>query len=148
MTLIHLIILLFCATIFSVLFFFFKRLKANQDEIKALISERFPAEEIVLQNPWAYCMGHKSKRVQKQGNGPLILTENELFFALSFPRVIISIPLSSITKVEQTRRFQAKGLLKMLIRVDFITDDSQEDAMAWYVKDTDSWMQALQKRIG
>lgn len=142
------LIIIFCSVLFILLFFFFKHLKTNQDEIKALIRERFPTETIILQNPLAYCMGHKSKRVQKQGNGPLILTENELFFALPFPRVIISIPLSSITRVEQTRRFQAKGLLKMLIRVDFITDDGQEDAMAWYVKDTDSWMQALQKRIG
>ena len=86
------------------LFFFFKRLKANQDEIKALISERFPEEDIILQNPLAYCMGNKSKIVQKQGNGPLILTEKELFFAMRFPLVIISIPLSSITSVEQTKR--------------------------------------------
>ena len=131
-----------------VLVFFFKRLKANQDEIKTVIRERFPEGDIVLQNRLAYCMGQKSKTVQKQGNGPLILTEKELFFALRFPLVIISIPLSSITSVEQTRRFKAKGILKMLIRVDFKTEDGQDDAMAWYVKDTDSWMRALKKRIG
>lgn len=148
MTLSPLALTALIAVVVVALFFFFKRLKANQDEIKALINERFPEGDILLQNPLAYCMGQKSKIVQKLGNGPLILTEKELFFALRFPRVIISIPLSSITGVQQTKRFKAKGLLKMLIRVDFTTEDGQEDAMAWYVKDTDSWMRALEKRIG
>ena len=67
---------------------------------------------------------------------------------MRLPLVIISIPLSSITSVTLTKRFKAKGILKMLIRVDFKTEEGRKDAMAWYVKDTDSWKQALEKMIG
>jgi hypothetical protein len=91
-------------------------------------------------------MGHQSKRVQKQGCGPLVLTEKELLFAMPGLLMFVAIPLSSIRSVTRTRRFKAKCILKTLIRIDFQNEAGQEDAIAWYVKDLDSWMQALKTR--
>jgi hypothetical protein len=100
-----------------------------------------------MQNPNTYCMGHKSKLVQKQGCRPLVLTETELLFAMPGLLMFIAIPLSSIKSMTRTRRFKSKCILKMLIRIDFQNEAGQEAAIAWYVKDLDSWMQALKTRI-
>ena len=131
----------------TLLFRFLKHLRVKQAEIEALVRERFPEEDdIVMQNPNAYCMGHQSMQVQKRGCGPLVLTEEELLFAMPSLLMFIAIPLSSIRSVTRARRFKAKGILKTLIRVDFQNDEGQEDAIAWYVKDLELWMQALQER--
>ena len=66
--------------------FFFVKLKRAQDEVEELIARRFARKVIHLRDPHALHVARASRGYsQSRGNGDLILTDEELFFAMPMP---------------------------------------------------------------
>ena len=132
-----------------VLTLFFMKLKKNQDEIKKLIADKFPEHEIRLQAPHAYHMARQSRGYgQSRGNGNLILTDKELFFAMAFPKTIYSIPLETIGEIETPTRMGGKSMAIRMLKVNFKTENGKDEAVGWIVQDLDAWVAELTMRKG
>ena len=128
---------------------FFMKLKKNQDEIRKLIADKFPEHEIRLHAPHAYHMARQSRGYgQRRGNGNLILTDKELFFAMSFPKTIYSIPLETIGEIETPRRMGGKSMVMRMLKVNFKTENGEDEAVGWIVKDLDTWVAEITLRKG
>ena len=78
-----------------------------------------------------------------RGMGYLVLTEDELFFERQLDRKIITIPIGSIVKVERTKRLGGQSLGKMMLKVVFETQDGEQDAIAWKVKELEQWIKEI-----
>jgi len=123
------------------------KLKKTQDEIKELIEHRFAGQTIHLRDPLALHIARQSRGYsQRRGNGNLILTDKELFFAMTIPKTIISIPLDTIIGVERVGRICGQCILKTLMKVNFKTESGDEDAIAWHVKELDQWEREILSR--
>jgi hypothetical protein len=119
---------------------FFVRLKRNQDEIAALIDARFAGRPIMRHAPHAYLVAQQSRGFsQRQGCGPLILTEDELFFALPLPLTVFSIPLERIGAMEHTSRMGGKGILGTMLEVHYTDARGEPDALGLKLKDREQW---------
>lgn len=135
--------------ILSILFIisFFKKLKKTQDELKELITQRFEGQTIHLRDPIAFLVAQQSRGYsQRQGNGNLILTDHELFFAMTIPKTIISIPLKTIKNIERPLRMCGQCIMKKLLKINFTTPEGTETAIAWYVKELDRWENEILSR--
>ena len=137
-----------CAAV-AFLVWFFKKLKAAQDEIKATIEERFSGQKIHMHDRLALHVAQQSSGYsQKRGNGNLILTDHELFFAMPCPKTIHTIPLKSILRIERPTRMGGKCMMKPLLKVCFKTETGEEDAIGFHVKELDRWESEIRSRSG
>ncbi len=82
-------------------------------------------------------------RGQVRGNGWLVLTDDELRFSQWVPSRETRIPLAAVTTVETKRWWLGKSVGSRLLCVRWRTPDGAEDAMAWEVRDLDSWLAEL-----
>jgi hypothetical protein len=80
---------------------------------------------------------------QVRGNGWLVLTADELRFRQWVPDRETRIPRSAITAVETDRWWLGKSVGVKLLIVRWRTPAGGDDAMAWRVRDLDSWLAAL-----
>ena len=80
---------------------------------------------------------------QVRGNGWLVLTADELRFRQWVPDRETRIPRSAITAVETDRWWLGKSVGVKLLIVRWRTPEGGDDAMAWRVRDLDSWLAAL-----
>ncbi len=141
-----LLVVIGCGVV-GVLVWFFTKLKRVQDEIKELIAQRFAGQEIRLRDKLALHMAQQSCGYsQKRGNGELILTDQELFFAMTLPKKIISIPLRAIGEIERPTRMCGQSIMKPLLKVNFTTDTGEHDAVAFHVKELDRWESEIKIR--
>ena len=132
-----------------VLTLFFMKLKKNQDEIRKIITDTFPEHEIRMHAPHAYHMARQSHGYgQSRGNGNLILTDKELFFAMAFPKTIYSIPLESIGEIETPRRMNGRSIMRRMLKVNFKTENGEDEAVGWIVQDLDTWVAEITMRKG
>jgi hypothetical protein len=83
--------------------------------------------------------GVESKGVtQMRGNGTLVLTADELVFALWLPRTLVRIPLRDIVTVDEAKSHLGKSIARSLLRVRWRTAGI-EDTVAWWVPDLAGW---------
>ncbi len=80
---------------------------------------------------------------QVRGNGWLVLTADELRFRQWVPDRETRIPRAAITAVETDRWWLGKSVGVKLLIVRWRTPEGGDDAMAWRVRDLDSWLAAL-----
>jgi hypothetical protein len=80
---------------------------------------------------------------QVRGNGWLVLTTDELRFRQWVPDRETRIPRAAITAVETDRWWLGKSVGVKLLIVRWRTPEGGDDAMAWRVRDLDSWLAAL-----
>jgi hypothetical protein len=80
---------------------------------------------------------------QVRGNGWLVLTTDELRFRQWVPDRETRIPRAAITAVETDRWWLGKSVGVKLLIVRWRTPEGGGDAMAWRVRDLDSWLAAL-----
>ena len=78
-----------------------------------------------------------------RGSGYLVLTEDELYFERQLDRKIIIIPIGSIVKVDRTKRLGGQSPGKMMLKVVFKTQDGEQDAIAWKVKELEQWIKEI-----
>ncbi len=108
------------------------------------ILENFQGGKIILKSNFANFFGQESKgRGQIRGNGLLILTEDELFFAMYLPKREFHIPIRSISNIETTNKHLGKTKLRALLKVNFSNEIGNADSCAWLVGDLDKWIQVL-----
>ena len=104
-----------------------------------LIQHRFPVHQIRRQSPFANCFGITSKGMgQIRGNGPLVLTPDQLWFQLLVPQRELSIPLSTIQQVEIRSHHLRKTRFTPLLYVEYQTPTGS-DSVAWQVEDPEAW---------
>ncbi len=72
-----------------------------------------------------------------------MLTGDELYFERQMDGKIIMIPLSSIIKVDRTRRLGGQSPGKLMLKVEFKTQEGAEDAIAWKVRELEEWIKQI-----
>jgi len=107
--------------------------------------DRFPNAIIVA---GANFFGQESRgKSQVRGNGTLVLTETELYFEQLLPRREFHIPISRMQAVDTPRSHLGKSVGRRLLRVVFRNDSGDLDSIAWYVRDVDNLVRALESAL-
>jgi hypothetical protein len=128
----------------GVVIVFFVYLKRKQNELKASIQKRFAGKNIQFMDKYALYVAKQSDGYSHfRGSGYLVLTEDELYFERQLDRKKIIIPIGSIVKVERTRRLGGQSPGKMMLKVVFKTQDGEQDAIAWKVKELEQWIKEI-----
>jgi len=123
---------------------FFVYLKRKQDEVKASFEKKFAKKKIQFMDKYALYVAKQSDGYSHfRGNGYLVLTDDELYFERQLDRKIIIIPIGSIVKVERTKRLGGQSPGKMMLKVVFETQDGEQDAIAWKVKELEQWIKEI-----
>ena len=130
--------------IVGIVIIFFVFLKRKQDEVKASFQKRFAGKKIQFMDKYALYVAKQSDGYSHfRGSGYLVLTEDELYFERQLDRKIIIIPIGSIVKVERTKRLGGQSPGKMMLKVVFKTQDGEQDAIAWKVKELEQWIKEI-----
>ena len=110
------------------------------------ILDGFKGKDIILSLGNANFFGQQSrKKTQVRGNGLLLLTAEELFFEMWYPKKQLQIPVSSILKIEIAKSFLHKTAFRKLLKVVYSNQEGEEDAAAWWVTPLDKWIEELEK---
>ncbi len=129
-----------------IIFFIF--LKKKQDELEESFLKRFTGKNIRMMDKYALYVAKESDgHSHFRGSGYLVLTGDELYFERQMDGKIIMIPLSSIIKVDSTRRLGGQSPGKLMLKVEFKTQEGAEDAIAWKVKELDDWIQQINQTV-
>ncbi len=137
------IIGIICIIFVGLVIYFFVRLKRRQDEMEANFQKRFSGKKIRFMDKHAIYIARESDGYSHfRGQGYLVLTEDELYFERELVKKIIEIPIDSIVKVDKTKRLAGQGP-GMMLKVVFNTQDGQQDAVAWKVKDLERWIDEI-----
>jgi len=116
-----------------------------QTKLRNHIQQKFDKEEIIGMTTSANFFGKQSKGgKQLRGNGAFVLTKNQVCFIRAVPFKEYVIPLKSITEVSLPNSFNGRSVFSKLLCIQYKTDSGQ-DAMAWAMKDPESWKKAIDK---
>jgi hypothetical protein len=109
--------------------------------------QRFPDAVSII--PGAQFLGRESVGAfQLRGNGTLVLTHTEIYFEMWFSNREYHIPLTAIRSLETVASFLGKTVLRPLLKINFLTDTGQNDAMVWLVSDLDNVRLAIEQARG
>lgn len=118
-----------------------------QKKLEAVINERFKLEEIIASTTRANFFGVESRGgKQLRGKGALVLTGKTLYFFRAVPFKEYRIPLHTMTKISTPRSFNKKSVIAKLLCVHY-NMDSQQDAMAWAVREPGQWKSRIESLI-
>lgn len=138
---------LIAIVIIIVLFYFFRYVKKKELELKADFNKRFAGRNIHLLDKYALYIAQQSDGYShSRGIGYLVLTDDELYYKRQLGNKVLSIPLASITGVEETRRLSGQSHVKPMLKVSFRNKAGQEDAVAWVVKEREQWIRQIQMK--
>ncbi len=99
---------------------------------------------VILQARGANFFGQESKgMMQLRGNGNLILANQELFFKYWLKKKEISIPISNIQTTEIVKSHLHKTVGQPLLKVNFQNEFGELDSAAWWVRDVNPWITAI-----
>lgn len=134
------------AVICIIIFFIF--LKKKQEEVEESFQKRFAGRNIQYMDKNALYVAKESDgNSHFRGSGYLVLTEDELYFERQLDRKIIIIPVSSIIKADRTRRLGGQSPGKLMLKVGFKTQEGEEDAIAWKVRELEEWIKKITKMV-
>jgi hypothetical protein len=123
--------------------------KKKAIELEADFQGRFAGKNIRFMDKHALYIAQQSDGYSHvRGMGYLVLTDEELYYKRQFGNKVLSIPLSSILHVGQTRRLVAQSTGRSMLKVAFTTLAGQEDAVAWRVKELQRWIDEISAAIG
>ncbi|MDP2345167.1 MAG: hypothetical protein Q8O67_29755 [Deltaproteobacteria bacterium] len=101
-------------------------------------------EAIVCIDEQANFFGVETKgAAQARGNGCLTATDQHLVFVQWVPRRDLVIRRTRIVAVERTRWHLGKSVGRDLLKVRFLNEEGQDDAVAFSVADLPAWERAL-----
>jgi hypothetical protein len=101
-------------------------------------------QNILLKLRGANFFGQESKGLkQLRGNGNLMLTNHELYFKQWLKKKEILIPISNIQTVETVTSHLHKSVGRPLLKVTFLNELGKMDSMAWWVRDVNKWITAI-----
>jgi hypothetical protein len=111
------------------------------------IRAKLAGRTIIRESIGANFFGLSSKGLaQVRGNGALVLTPDQLYFAMFVPRRELTIPLADIVSVSTPRSHLGKTVGMKLLRVDFRVPAGQ-DSVAWAVRDLDDWKADIERHM-
>ena len=132
-----------------VLLWFFVHLKKRQDEVEANFQSKFADKNIKLLDKTALFIAQKSDGYShSRGIGNLVLTDDELYFERRLITKVLEIPLSSIVEVGETNRLAGQGLMRPMLKIDFIDRLGETDTVGIQVKELALWKEVLSVSIG
>ncbi len=100
------------------------------------MSDKLGEGDILHLERGANFFGQESKGyAQLRGNGVLVITGKELYFEMWMPERELSVPLSSILRIETPRFYLGKTKGYPLLKVVFRNSRGEVDSMAWMVRD-------------
>ena len=138
--LIPIVTLIVVTVILTTVFSLMKRKLAQREQDAR---QRYPAAKIITQ---ANFFGQESHGWgQIRGDGILILTAGTLIFEMWLPRREFRILLHKIQRIETPTSFLGKSRFRELLKVVFINEMGERDAMAWQVGGLEEIMAALKK---
>jgi hypothetical protein len=122
----------------------FVLLKRKQDELGENFKKRFSGKDIQYMDKYALYVATKSDGYKHfRGSGYLVLTNKELYFERLFKKKIIILPISSILNVGKTMRLAGQSPGSLMLKVTYKTQDGENDAIAWKVKDLERWIREV-----
>lgn len=108
------------------------------------IDQKYAAGQVTLADPAANFFGVESRGTgQVRGNGALVLTASELWFAQMVPEAELTIAVRDIKAVDLVSSHLGKSSGRQLVRVRYGPGDG--DAAAWAVADPDAWLRAIEQ---
>ena len=110
--------------------------KKKAIELEASFQERFAGKNIRFMDKHALYIAQQSDgHSHVRGAGYLVLTDEELYYKRQLGNKVVTIQLSSIVHVGQTRRLAGQSTGRSMLKVVFTTLTGREDAVAWRVKE-------------
>ena len=67
---------------------------------------------------------------------------------VSLQQAIARLGMRSIREIETPSRMCGQSIMKPLLKVNFKTENGEDDAVGWYVKELDRWVSEINKRKG
>ena len=114
---------------------FFRLIKLKKERVEEL-NERYSDDSILYRENMANCFGRDSEGIaQVRGNGCFIITKDELFFSMLFPRKDITIPIKDIKGLEAGKSFLGKSKFRPLLIINFTNEKGDDERAAWLLKD-------------
>ena len=108
------------------------------------VMKNFTDSEILGVTSKANFFGVLSKgKMQIRGNGILILTMNQIYFELWKPNRKYTIPITQIKSVSHPKWFLGKSKFRNLLRIDFVNESHENDAIAWLIPDLSQWESSI-----
>ena len=119
---------------------FFVVLKRKQDALEDNFRRLFSVDDVRRLDKYAMFKAQRSNGYsQSQGTGYLVLTDEVLYFEMSLLDKVVSIPVTSITRVGETRRLLGVGTIRPMLEVEFEDANGEMDAIALSVKELAAW---------
>lgn len=120
------------------------RIRARRDAARADAAVALGGEPPVREGD-VRSLGELTRgRAQVRGTGHLAVTDDAIVFTLAVPRRTLRIPRDHVTGVEEVRTHLGKWVGRPVLRVDFLREDGQPDAIAFDVgRDREGWRAAL-----
>ncbi len=123
-------------------------LRRRRQRMANELQREFEGQLLLGATQRANFFGQKSLgRAQVRGNGSLVLDEDGLHFRMLLPDRRWDVPIRTILNVSTPRSFLGKSKLIKLLRIDYLREDGQADALAFAVPDLDRWVQAIQAAV-
>lgn len=120
----------------SAITWFFVFLKKKQDKLEANFQKRYSGKTIRCLDKCAIFRAQESNGFsQSQGNGYLVLTDDELYFEMTLLNRVLSISIASIVKVEQANRLLGVNPGRPMLKVTFADCNGNIDSIALSVKE-------------
>ncbi len=129
-------------SLLTLLKFFFS---STRRKLETHIQKNFDRSEIIGVTTNANFFGEQSKGAkQVRGNGALVLTKDQIYFIRAVPFKEYTITLKSVSRVSLPNSFNGKSIFSKLLCIQYETG-SESDAIAWAVKNPESWKKAIEK---
>ena len=121
---------------------------STRKKLENHIQKNFSKNEIIGVTTNANFFGEQSKGAkQVRGNGALVLTKDRIYFIRAVPFKEYTIPLKSVSKVSLPNSSNGKSIFSKLLCIQYETG-SELDAVAWAVKNPESWKKSIEKLVG
>lgn len=122
----------------------FGRLRGMARQSEENARQQYPDARLI--DAGALFFGQQSRGVtQMRGNGTLIVTDSEVIFQQWVTNKEFRIPLSAIQSIENPTSFLGKWQGVPLLKINFLDDSGQPDAMAWRLRDLSGTQRVIEE---
>ncbi len=109
--------------------------------------ENWESEGVILSERVSNFFGRESAGyAQVRGNCAFLLTEAGLRHLMWSPRRQLTINWDKVRKAEKVKYHLGKTKLRHLVKVHFINEKGEPDSAAWYVRNVELWIEAINGR--
>ncbi len=123
---------------------FFVHSKKKQDKVERNFQKRYSGKNIRFLDKYTVFRAQESHGYsQSGGRGYLVLTDDELYFEMILLSKVLSIPVTSITKVGQTNRLGGRNPGTPMLKVEFEDSNGNNDSIALSVKELAMWKKEI-----